>query len=111
MRIKIGEAVSLSRPESWKISTDDRQSIIETDGGNVVQDYGHIPSGDKVTLTAIFYRDEFQKLWQYFHARSIVDMIDHNGITWQGIRVRVISYGYEERFEDYINCELELWRI
>lgn len=111
MRIKIGEAVSLSRPESWKISTDDRQSIIETDGGNVVQDYGHIPSGDKVTLTVIFYRDEFQKLWQYFHARSIVDMIDHNGITWQGMRVRVISYGYEERFEDYINCELELWRI
>lgn len=111
MRIKIGEAVSLSRPASWKISTDDRQSIIETDGGNVVQDYGHIPSGDKITLTAIFYRDEFQKLWQYFHARSIVDMMDHNGITWQGMRVRVLSYGYEERFEDYINCELELWRI
>ena len=42
MRIKIGEAVSLSRPDSWKISPDDRQSIIETDGGNVVQDYGHI---------------------------------------------------------------------
>ena len=111
MRIKIGAAVSLSRPDSWKISPDDRQSIIETDGGNVVQDYGHIASGDKISLSATFYKEEFQKLWQYFHARTIVDMIDHNGIIWQGMRVRVISYGYEERFENYINCELELWRI
>ena len=111
MKIKIGDAISLSTPDSFKITTDDRQTMIQTDGGNVVQDYGHIASGDKITLTATFHKDEFLKVWNYFQNRTFITFIDPSGITWQNMRVKVISYGYYARFEDYINCELELWTI
>ena len=111
MKIRIGEAISLTTPTSLKFTTDDRQTLIETDGGNVVQDYGHIASGDKITVTAIFYKAEFLKVWNYFQNRTMVQFTDPSGVVWPDMRVRVISYGYKERFEDYINVELELWRI
>ena len=59
MAIQIGEAVSWKEPDSIKVSFDDRQQIIETDGGNVVQDYGHIDSGDTITFDCVFERDDF----------------------------------------------------
>ena len=111
MKIKVGEAVSLTTPQDFKISTDDRQTMIATDGGNVVQDYGHIASGDKIKVSAIFHRPEFLKVWGYYEGRDLVTFTDPAGVMWPLMRVRVISYGYKERFENYINCELELWRI
>ena len=111
MVIRIGDAVSLSRPENFKYTPDDRQTVIETDGGNIVQDYGHISSGDRINFSAVFRRDEFMKIWEYFNSRSKIDFVDHSGITWQGMRVRVVSYGDEYRFEQFIDCEIELWRI
>ena len=111
MKIRIGEAVSLTTPNSFKFTPDDRQTMIETDGGNIIQDYGHIASGDKITVTAVFYKAEFLKVWNYFQSRTLIQFIDSSGIVWPDMRVRVISYGYKERFENYINTELELWRI
>lgn len=111
MKIRIGEAVSISTPESFKITTDDRQTLIATDGGNIVQDYGHIASGDKITLNCTFHKDEFLKVWNYFQSRTFVNFQDPSGITWQNMRVKVISYGYYSRFENYITTELELWTI
>ena len=111
MKIRIGNAVSLSTPDSFKVVTDDRQTMIQTDGGNVVQDYGHIASGDKITLNCTFHKDEFIKVWNYFQNRTLIAFIDPSGITWQDMRVKVISYGYYSRFENYITTELELWTI
>ena len=111
MKIRIGEAESISAPENFKIIPDDRQTLIATDSGNVVQDYGHIACGDKITFSAIFYKEDFYKLWQYFNERSHIVFVDQGGITWPDMRVRILSYGYKDRFEKVINCELELWRI
>ena len=111
MRIRIGNAESLTTPENFKLVTDDRQTIIPTESGNVIQDYGHIASGDKITLTAIFSRTEFLKLWQHYELREKVQFTDSAGVEWPGMRVRILSYGYREKFENYITCELELWRI
>lgn len=111
MKIKIGNAVSLSTPESFKITTDDRQTMIQTDGGNVIQDYGHVASGDKINLNCTFHKDEFIKIWNYFQSRNLVNFQDPSGITWQDMRVKVLSYGYYQRFENYITTELELWTI
>ena len=111
MKIRIGEAISLTTPTDFKINTDDRQTMIQTDGGNVVQDYGHIASGDKIKVSALLYKDEFLKVWQYYETRTLVDFTDPAGVVWPHMRVRVLSYGYKERFENYINVELELWRI
>lgn len=111
MKIKIGQAVSLSTPDSFKIVTDDRQTMIATDSGNIVQDFGHHASGDKITLNCTFHKDNFILVWNYFQTRQLVNFQDPSGITWQDMRVKVISYGYYSRFENYITCELELWTI
>lgn len=111
MKIHIGDAVSLSRATNFKLKPDDRQSIIETDQGNIIQDYGHVESGDKMSFLAVFHKSEFLKVWGYFHKRELVTFIDQSGVTWHGMRVCVISYGYNDRFPEYIDCELELWRI
>ena len=111
MVIRIGDAVSLSRPENFKYTPDDRQTVIETDGGNIVQDYGHISSGDKMTFSCVFEREEFVKVYNYWHNRELVNFTDTAGNVWEDIRVKIISYGYEQHFENYINAELEIWRI
>ena len=63
--LHIGDAVSFSAPESWRYAPDDRQQLIQVDGGNVVEDYGHIASGDKITVTAKFDRANFEKIYDY----------------------------------------------
>ena len=50
MKIRIGDAVSLTTPIDFKFHPDDRQTLVQTDGGNVVQDFGSVASGDKITL-------------------------------------------------------------
>ncbi|MBE6105308.1 phosphoribosylformylglycinamidine cyclo-ligase [Anaerovibrio lipolyticus] len=111
MKIRIGDAVSLTTPIDFKFHPDDRQTLVQTDGGNVVQDFGSVASGDKITLNAVFKRDEFLKVWNYYQSRELVAFTDSSGVVWPQMRVRILAYGYKERFENYINCEIELWRI
>ena len=111
MKIRIGDAVSLTTPIDFKFHPDDRQTLVQTDGGNVVQDFGSIVSGDKITLNAVFKRDEFLKVWNYYQSREQIEFTDSSGVVWPQMRVRILAYGYKERFEDYINCEIELGRI
>ena len=40
-----------------------------------------------------------------------MNFTDTAGNIWENIRVKIISYGYEQHFENYINAELEIWRI
>ena len=111
MAIVIGVAKSWRGPEDWKFTPDDRMQIIETDNGNVIHDYGHISSGDKMTFSCVFEREEFVKVYNYWHNRELVNFTDTAGNIWENIRVKIISYGYEQHFENYINAELEIWRI
>ena len=109
--LHIGDAVSYSAPESWRYAPDDRQQLIQVDGGNVVEDYGHIASGDKITVTAKFDRANFEKIYDYWDHRILVTIVDETGRTWENCRVRVISSGYMAMFPDMVNVELEFWRI
>lgn len=111
MAIKIGEATSWKEPEDLQITVDDRQQIIETDGGNVVQDYGHVASGDKITFSCVFERDEFIKVYHYWQNRELVDFTDISGIVWKSCRVKIMSYSYTKNFTAYINTTIEIWRI
>lgn len=116
--IKIGDVTSLTA-ESFEWTTDDRQQIIEIEGGNVVQDYGHIASGDKATVNATFYGTDFTKVWKTYETRELVDVTDPAGIVWPSCRVRVVSWGYFDRFEkeesgrnpSAVSTKLEIWRI
>lgn len=98
--------------ENYKLMTDDRAELIQLDGGNTVQDYGHVPSGDKMTVSAIWWRDDFLALWRIYEDRRRVDFVDPAGVLWPKCRIRIISYGYFEHFENRtVRTELEVWRI
>ena len=109
--IKIGEATSFSPPESFAYTPDDRQQVIQVDGGNVVEDYGHIASGDKITISVKFDRENFGLINDYWEHRILVDFVDETGRVWSNCRVKVMSCGYLKMFPNMINSELEIWRI
>ena len=50
IHIHIGEVRTLS-VENWQIVPDDRQQLLEIVGGAVVQDFGHIPEGDRISCS------------------------------------------------------------
>lgn len=109
--IKIDGIASLTA-ESFKITPDDRQTLVELDGGNCVQDYSHVQSGDKITVTCNWWREDFPHIWEVFETRKLVDFQDPGGVVWPSCRVRVLSYGYFTSFEDStIHTEIEVWRI
>ena len=111
MIIKIGEAVSLKSPDGFTITPDDRQEIIQTDGGNVIQDYGHVASGDKIAFSCNFRKTDFEKIYQYWEHRELVD-VEFGGVTFPSSRIKIISWGFFERFENTtVNARIEIWRM
>lgn len=110
MLIKIGAVDALSAENSGVIP-DDRQSIIETIGGVVVQDFGHIEEGDKFTYTVTFRPEDATIIRNYWHNRTRVNVVDECGNVLENMRVVVKRYKYEPNFKNYYRAELELWKV
>lgn len=109
--LHIGNAVSFGAPKDWRHSPDDRMAKVETMGGNVVQDYGVVDSGETITVSATFKKPEFEKLKAIWKNRTIVSVTDEAGEIWQNMRVKITAWSYVEMFPDTINAELEIWRV
>jgi hypothetical protein len=109
--LKVGDAVGFRRPDDWSMVPDDRQEMHQTIDGNVVEDYGHVESGDKITCTAVFAYQEYIKIYNYWTQRTMVDVIDHAGTDWGKMRVIIRKDAYVPRFESYHQLDLEFWRI
>ena len=111
MAIKIGEAVSLNNPENETITPDDRQQTMEIIGGVVVQDYGHVEAGDKISWTLQFRKAEWEKVKSYWNNREMILLEDAAGEAFYA-RVVVKSYARLARFErQAVEANIELWRI
>ena len=68
IHIHIGEVRTLS-VENWQIVPDDRQQLLEIVGGAVVQDFGHITEGDRISCTVVVSASDWEKIkgdWYYF---------------------------------------------
>ena len=112
MHITIGEARSLTTPESWTYTPDDRQTQVQTFDGVVVQDYGWKYSGDKMGFSATFWLEDFWKIVGYWSNREKVTIKDMSGIEWPGCRVIIKSYSYINYFETRaVKMVLEIWRV
>ncbi len=111
MAIKIGEAVSLGNPTNETITPDDRQQTMEVIGGVVVQDYGHVEAGDRISWTLAFRTPEWEKVKRYWNGREMVLVEDAAGEAFYA-RVVVKSYMRLARFEGKaIEANIELWRV
>jgi hypothetical protein len=110
MKIKINNIESYRSPESITINVDDRIEKVPLINGNVVQDYGHIASGDSFTVSALFSKANFNAIISLWEARQKVSFTDDSGEIWANCRIVIRSYRYEETFKNYVLVNFEIWR-
>lgn len=110
MHIEIGDVRSLS-VENWRVTPDDRQTVIQMMDGSVVQDFGHQVSGDKIGCTAVFSASGWEKVRDYWENRTPVAIQDEAGVVWPSMRIVVKDYSYVKHFPRYYRVTLEFWRI
>ena len=110
IHIKIGDVETL-RTENWKVTPDDRQTQIETIGGKVVQDFGHVEEGDIFSCSVTLKAADAITLYDYWHNRTLVTVRDVAGQEWENLRVVIKRYSYVDRFESHYAVDLEFWRV
>ena len=108
--VTIGKAKSMNDPDGESITTNDRQTLIQTMGGNVVQDYGYHASDSKLTLSLQFDAANWALVCEYWQKRELVSIADTFGHTITA-RIIIKSYSYVDRFRDYIKANIEIWRV
>ena len=111
IHIAIGDITTLET-ENWQVIPDDRQQTVAIVGGVVVQDFGHVAAGDKISCTVRLRKRDFDTLVRYWDDRTLVNVTDEAGIVWENLRVVVKSYEYVPRFSSKaVQATLEFWRI
>lgn len=109
--IYINDIPSLRDPESLELHIEDRIEKIELIGGNAVQDFGHIETGDEFELECVFKNDAWGQIQQLWKARQLVSFTDVSGTVWQNLRLVVKSLRYEEKFPEYVRVRFSLWKV
>ena len=109
IHILIGDVRTLE-VENWQIVPDDRQQQIEIVGGSVVQDFGHVAEGDKVSCSITVLADGWETIKGYWDSRQKVNISDEAGVVWSNMRIVVKSYEYVPHFPKAIKATLEFWR-
>lgn len=99
------------RTENWEVIPDDRQTQIETIGGKVVQDFGHVEEGDNFSCSVTLSAANAEIVLQYWASREKVTVRDVAGQEFQNMRVVVKKYRYVDRFESHYAVDLEFWRV
>ena len=110
IHIHIGEVRTLS-VENWQIVPDDRQQLLEIVGGAVVQDFGHIPEGDRISCSVTVADTDWEKIKGYWDSRAMVSVTDEGGNILPSMRVVVKSYEYMAHFPKVYKLSLEFWRV
>ena len=102
---------SLNNPSAETITPDDRQQTIEVIGGVVVQDFGHVAAGDKISWTLQFTATAWTTIKAWWAARNMVTVVDAAGET-HVVRLVVKSYSHVPMFEaKAVSVQLELWYV
>lgn len=102
---------SLNNPSNETITPDDRQQTFEVIGGVVVQDFGHVAAGDKISWTLQFDSSAWATVKSWWNARNRVTVTDAAGNV-HVVRVVVKSYSYVPMFErKAVQAVIELWYV
>ena len=110
IHIRIGDVTTLDT-ENWQTIPDDRQQQVEIIGGSVVQDFGRVPEGDKISCTVTVLADGWKTICEFWEKRTPVTVEDEAGNLWRDLRVVVKSYAYVDRFPRAYQVTLEFWRV
>lgn len=110
MVIELGRVKTLS-VENWRVIPDDRQTMYEVIGGVVVQDFGHVADGDKISCKIAVQEVDAPILVGYWHNREPINVVDEAGHVWSNRRLVIKSYSYKPYFADVYEAEIELWGV
>ena len=110
IHIQIGDVQTLE-VENWQVLPDDRQRMVEIVGGAVVQDFGHVAQGDRISCTVTVLASDWEKIKRYWDEREKVDVTDEAGNVWRNMRVTVKAYAYMPYFSQVYKLTLEFWRV
>ena len=105
--ITIGEVQTLT-VENWSVVPDNRITVIQTMGGNVVQDYGHIQSGDAFTCLCNVSNSAKDKIFSYWQNQTKVTIVDEAGEQYENMRVIVDKYGRISNFPGFWSINFTL---
>ena len=112
MAIKVGTVNSIGRPQNWRYEPDDRQELVQTVGGVIVEDYGHIANGDKYSCSALFTTAGANTVIGYWDGRTLVDVQAQDGTIYEDCRVLIRGITQVRLHErKYKMLDLEFWRI
>ena len=109
--ILINDIPSLGNPFTFELTVEDRIEKIELIGGNAVQDFGHVETGDVFSLECIFHRDNWTRIKTLWATRQLVTFTDVAGVVWQNLRIVIQRIKYVEYFPDHVRVTFQLWRI
>lgn len=110
IHIKIGEVQTLT-VENWQFVPDDRQTQIQTIGGVIVQDFGHVEEGDKFTCTITTRKEDSEIIFGYWHSRTLITVEDEGGNIFENMRVVIKNYSYLTGFKKYFKASVEFWKV
>lgn len=109
--IYINDISSFREPESEEYIFDVRIQKIEIIGGNVVQSYGHIESGDVIALECIFARVNYNRIKALMIADERVAYTDEEGDVHTNLRLVFRRKRRVPKFPGYIILKFELWKV
>ena len=108
---------SIGRSEDVETTPDDRIELVKTvnntgAGGVVVEDYGVIANGEKITLSCVFSASDYATLKTIWSNRTLVKITLDDGriITNGRILIRRASY-YDNVLNQYKKVGLEIWLV
>lgn len=108
----VGTVRSLGKTKDYELIPDDRQELVQTIGGAVVEDYGVVEAGDVVRFSATFSAADYVTLRNFWRNRTKVLATLDDGTEINDARVVIKRVQYaDDMFNSYKTVELELWRI
>lgn len=112
MAIRIGTIGSLGKTRDLEIIPDDRQALVQTIGGVVVEDYGVVADGEVISMSAIFSAADYETLKSYWSTRQLVTVTLDDGTVIQNARVVIKRVRYaDDLFNAYKEVNFEVWRV
>lgn len=110
--IQIGTVCSVGHPDEWQLIPDDRQQLVPTIGGVVVEDYGHCANGDKYSCTATFTSADYTTLSGYWTNRTLVTVTEEDtSQVHTNCRIVIRSVKYPRLLPQYKQVQFEVWLV
>ena len=107
--IFINDIPSFRDPERCTLIFSDRVEKIETLGGIVVQDLGHIEDDDVFFIECMFTVENCARVSELWESRTKVRFTDTAGVVYNEMRIVIKELTRDKDFPKYIMMKFELW--